>query len=172
VDYEVYDGRAGFSHALYESVTVSASAGYALRDTSAGDDEGALSGRFDLTGRYKHLTADVYGEIGFDDDFLSAENLGFNEFWRVGFNGTYQLALRLWAEGTFYLERDKFIDLNRRDELRSVQGILNYQILEWLFASLEYRHNERDSNIPFGSYMDNRYFGRITVRYDLTEHLD
>ena len=169
VDYKVHDPRAGFSHELYESVSVSASAGYALRDSSAGDDEGALSGRLDLTGRYKRLTGDVYGEIGFADDFLSAENLGFNEFWRVGFNGTYQLAQRLWADGFFYFQREKFIDLNRRDELRSVQGTLNYQILEWLFASLEYRHSERDSNIPFESYTDNRYFGRITVRYNLTE---
>jgi hypothetical protein len=171
VDYKVHDGRTGFSHDLYESVTVSASAGYALRDSSAGDDESTFSGRFDLTGQYKHLTADVYGEIGFDDDFLSAESLGFNEFWRTGFNGRYQFARRLWADGTFYFERDKFIDLNRRDKLWSMRGALNYQILEWLFASLEYWRNERRSNIPFASYNDNRYFGRITVRYDLTEHL-
>jgi hypothetical protein len=170
-DYEVHDGRAGFSHDLYENVSVSASGGYALRDTSAGNDEGTFSGRLDLVARYKRLTADVYGEIGFDDDFLSAEILGFNQFRRAGFYGRYQLAQRLWANGTFYFERDKFIDLNRRDELWSVRGTLEYQILEWLFASLEYWHNERDSNIPFASYNDNRYYGRITVRYDLTEHL-
>ena len=169
VDYKVHDPRLGFSRDLYEYVSVSATAGYALRDTKGRDDEEAFSGRLDFSGQYKQLAADVYGEVGFDEDFLSAEILGFYEFWRAGFNGRYQLLERLWADGSFYVERDRFVDLNRRDKILNIRGRLNYQVLRWLFLSFDYQYNERDSNIPFESYTDNRYFGRITVQYDIAE---
>ena len=169
VDYKVHDPRLGFSRDLYEHVSVSATAGYALRDTKGRDDEEAFSGRLDFSGQYKQLAADVYGEAGFDEDFLSAEILGFYEFWRAGFNGRYQLLERLWADGSFYVERDRFVDLNRRDKIWNIRGRLNYQVLRWLFLSFDYQYNERDSNIPFESYTDNRYFGRITVQYDIAE---
>lgn len=169
VDYKVHTPSLGFSREIRENISLLARGGYTLRDAKNRDDEEAFSGRGDLLARYKHLTVDLYGETGFDEDFTSVENLGFNEFWRVGFNGRYQLLERLWTEGFFYLESDRFVDLNRKDKLWNVRGRLNYQLIKWLFLSFDYEYNKRDSNIPFESYTDNRFFGRITAQYDIAE---
>jgi hypothetical protein len=170
-DYDVHDPRIGFSHELYENISLTASAGYAYRDAKERRrDEDTFSGRGDLSVEYQRLTLSLYGETGFDEDLTSAESLGFNEFWRAGIAGRYQLLERLWAGAFFYIQREKFLDLDRRDRLWSARGNLEYQLLRWLFLAFEYEHNERDSNIPLESYEDNRYFGRITAQYDITEH--
>ncbi len=169
VDYRVHDPRFGFSRALYENITLSASGGYAVRDAEGRKDEGAFSGRGDLSALYRRLTLTLYGETGFDEDFISAERLGFNEFWRAGFIGSYQLLERLGIEGDFLIGRELFVDLDRGDSIWSVRGSLNYQFLKWLFLSFEYVHSARDSNIALKSYDDDRYFGRLTAQYDITE---
>ena len=169
VDYVVHDPSGGIVLEPYENMRLSAQAGYAVRDAEGRKDEGAFSGRGDLSASYKHLTVSLYGESGFDEDYLSAERLGFNEFWRAGFSGRYDLLERLWAEGFFYIGRDRFVDIDRGDSLWSARGSLNYGILRWLFLSFDYEHNVRDSNIPLESFRDNRYFGRITAQYDIAE---
>jgi len=168
-DYVVHDPRLGFSRDLYENVTLTASAGYAVRDAEDKKKEGTFSGRGDLSATYKRLTVSLLGEAGFDEDFLSAETFGLYEFWRGGFNGRYQLLERLWAEGYFFIERDRYVDLGRADRYINVRGLLGYQPLKWFFLSVEYVYNNRDSNRAFESYRDNRYFGRITFKYDIAE---
>jgi hypothetical protein len=169
VDSEVHDPTIGFSRDLYENITLAASAGYAVIDAEERDMEEAFTGRGDLIARYKGLTLDVYGEAGFDEDFLSAELLGFFEFWRAGFNGSYQLLERLLIGGYFFFESDEFVYTPRKDKIWSARGTLSYQLFRWLFLSLDYVHNERDSNIPLESFRENRYLGRITVQYDIAE---
>ena len=169
VDYEVHNPSAGFSRDLTENVSLSASTGYSLRDAEGRKDEGAFSGRGDLSARYDRLSLSLYGATGFTEDFTSAENLGFSEFLGAGINGRYQLFKSFWVAGFLYIERDRFVDSDRRDTLWSARGSLNYQLLRWLFLSFDYEHNERDSNIPLESYEDNRYFGRLTAQYNITE---
>jgi hypothetical protein len=170
VDYRIHDMRIGFSLHLYETTYLSASAGLAFRDADGADDESTFASQIKLSNQYKGLNTEIYGETGFGEDFLSAENLGINEFWRVGVNGRYQLLERLWANGFFFFERDRFLDLDRTDKIWSARGGLSYQVLKWLFLSIDYEYNKRDSDAPFESYTDNRYFGRITVKYDIAEY--
>jgi hypothetical protein len=170
VDYEVHVPSLGFSRRILENLTVTASGGYALRDAKNRKDEETFYGRGDLIARFNRLTADLYAETGFDEDFISAESLGFNEFWRAGFSGSYRLRERLTATGYLYYEEDDFVDLNREDKLWSARAGLSYRVLRWLFLSFDYEYNKRDSNIPFESYTDNRYLGRLTAQYDLAEY--
>jgi len=89
-DYEVHIPSLGLTRDLYENLTLSASAGYAVRDAEGRKDDGTFSGRGDLSGDlspYKRLSLSLYGATGFTEDFTSAENRGFNEFWRAGFYG-------------------------------------------------------------------------------------
>jgi len=169
VDYVVHNPSGGLIWEFYENMRFSAQGGYAIRDAEGRKDEGAFSGRGDLSASYQRLTLSLYGEGGFDEDFLSAESLGFNEFWRAGVAGRYQFLERLWGGGFFFIERNRFVDLDRGDKLWSARGNLNYQLLRWLFLSFDYEHNVRDSNIPLESFRDNRYFGRITAQYDIAE---
>ncbi len=168
-DYEIHNPRLGFSRDLYENLSFNASIGYVFRKAEDRDDEQAFSGRLDFSGRLNRLFGDVYAESGFDEDLLSAENLGFNQFRRAGVNSGYQLLERLWARAFFYVEEDTFVDLDRKDTLWNLRGSLTYQPLKWLYLSFDYERNERDSNIAFQSYVDNRYLGRLTVEYDVAE---
>lgn len=169
IDYKVHEPRLGFSRNIHENVSVSASAGYAFRDADGGDDEETFSGRLNFSGRYRRLSTELYGETAFGEDFLSAENLGFNEFWRIGLTGRYQFLERLTGAGYFFVERDRFTDLDRRDKLWNIRCRLDYQLLRWLFVSFDYTYNARDSNIPTDRYRNNRYFARITALYDVAE---
>ncbi len=168
-DYKVYDSRLGFSRDLYENVSVRASGGYGLRDPDEGDNQETFAGRFDFLTEYKRLNVTVYGETGFGLDFMTAESLGFNEFWRVGIDGRYQLLQRLWVNGFFFFLREDFDDITRTDKNWNVRGGLNYQLLRWLFLSFDYEFNKRDSTASFEDYTDNRYFGRLTAQYDIAE---
>jgi uncharacterized protein (PEP-CTERM system associated) len=87
----------------------------------------------------------------------------------VGVNARYQLLERLQVAGFFYIEDEEFKDRGREDTTWSIRGTLDYQILRWLFVAFEYQHNERDSDAPLQSYDNNRYFGRLTVAYDIAE---
>jgi hypothetical protein len=169
VDYDVHEPALGFSRDLRENVNLSAQAGYAVRDADRGEDEEAFSGVANLSIRQDRLRLSLYSEGGIDEDLTSAESLGLNEFWRVGLNGTYQLLERLWADGFFYVERERFTDIRRRDTYYNARGRLRYQFLRWLFLSVGYQYNERDSNRPNESYEDNRFFGRLTAQYDIAE---
>ena len=170
-DYKVHNPSVGFSRDLLENVSLSASAGYVNRDAEGRKDEGAFSTQADLSARYKGLTLSLYGESGFDEDYFSAERLGFNEFWRAGLNARYQILEKFWAGGFFYIERDRFVDINRGDRIWSARGSLNCQLLRWFALSTEYEHSARDSNVALESYHDNRYLGRITVQYEITDLL-
>ncbi|NIO21794.1 MAG: outer membrane beta-barrel protein [Candidatus Aenigmarchaeota archaeon] len=166
-DYKVHDPRLGITWNIIENVSLSANAGYAIRDAENGDDDESFSGEGNLSGTYKRLTLTLFGETGFGGDFGTAEALGSFEFWRTGVNGTYQLLERLVARGSYYLERDRFLDIDRRDTLWNVEGEMSYQLFNWLFASFTYQYNKRDSNVFLRDYGNNRYFLRITLQYDI-----
>jgi predicted porin len=169
-DYEVHVPSLGLSRDLYENVNLTAGGGYAFRNADRpGNDEDAFFGRVDLAVAYKRLLLNLYGETGVGEDFYTAESLGFNEFWRVGLHASYQLLETLKVAAFFYIQEEDFSDRDREDTTWSARGTLDYQLLRWLLFGFEYEHNERDSNVPFQSYDNNRYLGRLTVQYDITE---
>jgi hypothetical protein len=168
-DYEMHNPKFGFSHSLYENVSLTAAAGYLLRKVDNKDDEQDFYGQLNFTGQYKQLTATVYGERGFFDDYTSADSLGFYKFWRTGLDARYQLFERFRVEGFFYFERDKFVDIGRTDKYYNVRGRLTYQPLKWAYFSLDYQYNKRDSTSPFESYTNNRIFFQITFQHDIAE---
>ncbi|MBW2058462.1 MAG: outer membrane beta-barrel protein [Deltaproteobacteria bacterium] len=168
-DYKVHDPKLGFSRALSEKVSLEASAGYAFRDTDTADNQETFTGTVRFSSQYKRLNTEVYGDTGFQDDFRTAESLGFNEFWRAGFRGTYQFLQRLWGDGYFYVERDDYTDIDRTDKYWDVRGVVRYQLLRWLFLSFDYEYFKRNSTAAGQSYTDNRFFGRLTARYDIAE---
>ena len=168
-DYQLHNARLGFSRDLYENFSVSASAGYLLRRAHDQNDVDGITGRLNFSGQYKSLETNVYGETGYGDDFTSAEIRGFFHFWRGGGNATYQLLERLRAETSFSVNRQKFLDINRTDTYYNFRGGLRYQVLKWLFFSLDYEYNNRDSNVPLLGYTRNRVFFRVTFQHDVAE---
>ena len=168
-DYEIHNPKFGFSHSLYENVSLAASAGYLLRKVDNKDDEQDFYGQLNFTGQYKQLTATVYGERGFFDDYRSADSLGFYKFWRTGLDARYQLFERFRVEGFFYFEQDKFVDIGRTDKYYNFRGRLTYQPVKWAYLSLDYTYRERDSSAAFQSYDYNLFFFRITFEYDVAE---
>ncbi len=169
IDYDVHEPSLGFARDLRENVSLTAQAGYGARDADRGEDKDRFFAVGDLLATYDRLSLSLHGETGLGEDLTSAESLGFNEFWRFGLDGSYQVLERLWVEGFFYIDRDRFTDIRRRDTYYNARGRLRYEFLRWLSLSFGYEYNERDSNRPNSSYKDNRFFGRVTGFYDLAE---
>ncbi|MEW6443900.1 MAG: outer membrane beta-barrel protein [bacterium] len=168
-DYTTHDPRLGVTYELDDRTRLSASAGYAVREAEEGRDQETFSGRVDLTGQRGRLELEAYGETGFDEDFVSAELLGFYEFWRAGLRATFPLLERLSLEGYFYFERDEFDDMDRRDRILSGRATLSYQLLRWLSVSLHYQRIERSSDVSSEEFEDNRALARVTVEHDFLQ---
>jgi hypothetical protein len=168
-DYKVHNPSIGFSRGLLENINLEASAGYEYRDVRDKSNEKAFFGRLDLSGQYKELELRLYGSTGFGEDLDSAESFGFNQFWAAGADFTYQLLQRLFASASGYFEKDDYKDIDRVDKYYTARGNLTYQPLQWLFLTFLYEYTERDSNVDFESFTNNRYFFRVTVQYDVAE---
>ncbi len=166
-DYAVHDPKLGVECEPYEGVSLTAAVGYSFRDTADQDDREVISARIDLSIEQERVTIDGYGELGFDEDFLSPEILGFYEFWRTGIKGKFQLTEKLLIEEFCYFDWGKYRDIGRIDKLFGAQGVVSYRVLSWLLLSLEYLYLERDSNIPYRSFKNNRMFVRVTFDYEL-----
>jgi len=169
-DYQTHNPRAGVSHKFGETFEVAAMAGYAVRVVQDEKEDGTFSGRIDLSGTYKRLSVDVYGERGYDEDMLGAEILGFYEFWRAGVKGRLDLLERVWLDGYVYFEDDDFNAMDRRDRLYYARCILNVQVLRWIVLSGDYNFIERDSNVADESFQDNRFVVRVKFLKDLAEY--
>jgi hypothetical protein len=168
-DYKVHSPKFGFSRDIHENLSWTVSMGYLLRTADERSNKEAFYGLLDFSGEYKRLSATVYGETGFRDDYSSAESLGFYEFWQTGLDVGYQLHERLNLEGFLYIEKEKFTDINREDKYYNARVRLNYQPLEWLLLSFDYEFNERDSSASLESFTRNTYFFRITLQHDIAE---
>jgi hypothetical protein len=167
--YEVHNPSIGISRELLESLSLKASAGYDYRDVRDKSNENVFSGQLGLSGQHKELEFQLDGSTGFGEDLDSAESLGFYQFWAAGADFTYQLLQRLSLSASGYFEKDDYKDIERVDKYYTARGNLTYQPLKWLFLSILYEYNERDSSAEFESFTDNRYFFRITVQYDVAE---
>ncbi len=168
IDYAVHEPRIGVESELYEGVSFSAGGGYSIRDSDEADDSQVISARIDLSCEKEQMTFDGYFEIGFSEDFLNPELLGFYEFWRMGFRGRFELTEALLIEEACYSQWDRYTDNDRIDRVLGVQGVVSYRVLSWLVISVDYLFAKRESNTPFASFRNNRISARITLDREFT----
>ena len=170
IDYAVYRPSLGIEHAFSPTFNVKIQGGY----YSANPDKGStVDGPFFdilLTQRGQRTTYTLSLQGGYTEDFFTAENQGFTQYYRALGRVTHQLLRKMnvglfgsyeWAKYPGSVIEDK----EQKDQIWAVGVNASYQILKWLNASLDLSHRENRSNISDREYSEYRGMIKVTATY-------
>jgi hypothetical protein len=165
IDFTVHSPSMGITHAFSPTLTGRAQVGYFFRIPDQGKTTEGFTVDLGLTQRSRRTTYDLTLQGGYTYSYITAENLGFTQYYRVIGSISHQLAPRLSTSLVGSVERDEFIDSDRTDWLWRVGGDLSYQLLKWLSASLGVSYRENNSNLNTFDYQEFRGLVRLTAVY-------
>ncbi len=163
-DYRTYSGSIGMDHALRQNLSGRIRAGYFYQDPERGNDEDGIDGELSLISRWIRMQGSLFLRGGYEESFIDAENLGFAKFWSAGGNLRYQATRRisLGIEGSF--RADDF-STGRKQDTWNGRADLAITLFEWLTASLDFLHQERNADEDRLDYTDNRLTLRLIATY-------
>ena len=164
IDYDVYRPSLGLSHAFSPTLSGSLQLGYFWQNPSKGSSTGGLSYDAKLSQRTQKTTYTLLFQGGYNEDYFTAENLGFSKYHRVIGTVNHQLRERLSVGLSSSLERAKFSS-GQLDRIWGVRGDASYRVLKWLTISLEASHRETRSNIDIRDYKENRGIFKVTASF-------
>ncbi len=158
-DYVVYSPSVGFIWAERSDTLFSASLGYFYRDSQSGDYDDGLVGSMEMSHSWADGSSFSFtGEVGFEQAYFGAENLGFNPY--ANFTGRVekQLGERVSGHLLAGYHRNLYIDEDpdREDTTSSTGGGLTFQTLPWLSCSIECEFRKISSSVVDYGYTENR----------------
>jgi hypothetical protein len=169
-DYDIHQASLGFSHSFSPTLSGSAQVGYYWYNPERGDSGGDYSYEVSLTQRAEKTTYTISSQGGYTEDYFSAENRGFTQYYRaigsvshrllekmtVGFFGSYE-----WIK--YYralVERRR-----QQDNIWEVGANASYELFRRLTLSLEGSYQENNSNFNTADYTEYRGLFRITATF-------
>lgn len=167
-DYRIYDVGAGLSKVFSEHLGISLGAGYYLQDVSDDDDEDSASGYLNFWAKYEKYSFKFELSKGYDEIYFDGEDLGFSHYWIVGGMGNYNIIDDLSFSLESYYREDKFpqTEDNIKEQTLYFDCGLTWDVTQWLEASVEYSHLNRDASEEDYEYRDNRITFNITLYKD------
>lgn len=123
-----------------------------------------------LTQQGQRTTYTLSLQGGYTEDFFTAENEGFTQYYRALGRVTYQLLRKMnvglfgsyeWAKYPGQVIGEK----EPKDQIWAVGVNASYQILKWLNASLDLSHRENRSNMSDRDYSEYRGMIKVTATY-------
>ena len=163
VDFYVHNPSVGITHAFTPTLNARLQVGYFWRDPEEGETTEGLSVDAGITQRTRRLTLDLAVQGGYHYDFFSYETLGFYRYYRGVASLSYQLAQRLSFSLIGTVERDEYVDIDRKDWFYRGGPTLSYQPWRWLTASLGGTYGQRESDQDLNDYEEWRAFFRLTA---------
>jgi uncharacterized protein (PEP-CTERM system associated) len=101
---------------------------------------------------------------GYLEDYYSAENRGFTKSYRGIASVSHVLMERVTVGAYGSVDRFEYTTADdRKDWSWRVGGNAVYRMFRWLDISLEYYHQDLNSNIDFNDYMENRVILRLNA---------
>jgi hypothetical protein len=165
VDFYVHNPSVGITYAFTPTLNARLQVGYFWRDPKQGETTDGLSLEAGITQRTQRLILDFAVQGGYNYDFFGAETLGFYQYYRGIASLTYLLTQRFSASLLGSVERDDFVDVDRKDWVWRVGPTLSYQPWRWLTASLGGTYGQRSSDQDINDYDEWRAFFRLTATY-------
>jgi len=163
-DYDIHNPSLGVAHAFTPTLSGSLQIGYFWHNPSAGDSEAGFTGNAGITKRMERTTYSLNLSAGYLEDFFSAENRGFTKAYRSIASVSHALMERLTVGAYGSLDRLVYTTAdNRKDWAWRLGGNAGYRLFRWLDVSLEYYHQDLDSNIDGNDYMENRFILRLNA---------
>ena len=83
----------------------------------------------------------------------------------AGARWSYQLSPRNQASLSLDLSRNKFVDINRQDDLARLQTGITRKLSRTATGTINYRHVRRDSNFNSGEYNENALIGSLSATF-------
>jgi hypothetical protein len=163
IDYVVHSPSVGITHAFTPTLNARLQVGYFWRNSEEGEYAYGPTLDAGITQRTQRLTLDLAAQGGYSYDFFSSEALGFYQYYRGIGSISYQLAQRFSASLSGSVERDDYIDRNRKDWVWRVGPTLSYQPWRWLTAALGGSYGQLESDQNINDYDEWRAFFRLTA---------
>jgi hypothetical protein len=165
VDYDIHEPVLGITYAFSPTLNASAQAGYFWKEPETGKKTDGLSYKASITNLGARTTYTFSAQGGYNEDYFTSENLGFNRYHRLTGSLTHSLERRLSIGFAGSVERAEYIDTDREDWIWGVSANASYSPLKWLTLSLEVSHRECNSDIDNNDYKENKGIVRITAMY-------
>ena len=170
IDYDVHKPSLGIQHAFSPILSVRVQLGYYSANPERGSTVDGPFFNVLLTQRAQRTTYTLSLQGGYEEDFFTAENQGFTQYYRALGRITHQLQQRISVGLYGSYEWDKYpgtVNVGKIpiDNIWEIGGNVSYQILKWLTVSLDGSHRENHSNISDRDYSEYRGMFRITATY-------
>ncbi len=163
IDYDVYRPSLGIEHAFTPQTRGRLKAGYFWQIPERGSSTNGFSYDVSLTHLEERISYSLSLQGGPEEDYFTAQNLGFTKSNRATGLITYlpvqRMTLTLSATGG----RAEYENSDRKDWLWEIGGGASYQLLKWLSLSLNILHRELDSNVDGANYRENRGILSLTA---------
>ncbi|MCX5917423.1 MAG: outer membrane beta-barrel protein [Deltaproteobacteria bacterium] len=165
VDFTVHNPSVGITYAFTPTLTGRLQAGYFWRKPEEGKTTEGPTVDAGITQHTQRLTLDLAVQGGYNYDLFGAETLGFYQYYRGIASIAYLMTQRFTASLMGSVERDDFVDINRKDWVWRAGPTLSYQPWRWLTASLGGTYGQRSSDQDINDYEEWRAFFRLTATY-------
>lgn len=167
IDYEVNNPSVGITHNFNPNLSGLAQVGYYWMNPSRLDGEGGVTSTLSLTQRDQRTTYTAGFSSGYQLNQFTFENLGFSRFYGGNLSITHLLTQRLSVNATGAFQFVDYTFVDRNDWLYNVDGIVSYQLLRWLNASVRVGWQKDDSSLDGASYDEWHAFFTLTASYNL-----
>jgi hypothetical protein len=164
-DYDIHEPILGISYAFSPTLNASAQVGYFWKEMDTGSKTEGVSYSASIINRDVRTTLVLSLQGGYNEDYFTSENLGFNRYHRLTGSISHFVEKRTSIGLTGNIERVEYSAEDREDWIWGVVGTLSHTPLKWLTIALEISHRELNSNIETNDYDENRGMIKITATY-------
>jgi len=173
MDYAIYESSLGISYLVSSTLSASAQIGYYWQNREIGQNNNGVTFTADITQQDARTTYKLSVQGGYTQDFFTAQNLGFQKYYRATGSITHNLDRKLSIRCLGGVERSEselasVSDPGRRETTWGAGANLSYLPFKWLNFSLEYVYNQRNANYFYeatNEYKENRGMLTVTATY-------
>jgi hypothetical protein len=165
VDYYVYNPSLGIEYKFSPTLTGLAQGGYWWNIPKGGSKSEGPFFDLSLTQRAAKTLYTLAFQGGYEEDYITAQNLGFTKHYRGYGTINHQFTGRLSGQLTGSMERVWYSAEadNRKDWIWDTRVGASYVLFQWLTVALEGSYRGANSNISIRDYTEFSGLFRITV---------
>jgi len=165
VDYYVYNPSLGIEYKFSPTLTGLAQGGYWWNIPKGGSKSEGPFFDLSLTQRAARTLYTLAFQGGYEEDYITAQNLGFTKHYRGYGTINHQFTGRLSGQLTGSMERVWYSAEadNRKDWIWDTRVGASYELFQWLTVTLEGSYRGANSNISIRDYTEFSGLFRITV---------
>jgi hypothetical protein len=165
IGYDIHEPGVGMTFTISPTLTATAMVGYFWANPNTGSGKDGPSYQAILANSDPRTTYILSLQGGYTEDFFTSENLGFARYHRLTGSLTHRLDRRISVGGFASFERAEFDQPDHRDSIWGIGGRASYMPLKWLTLALEVSHKDRQSDVSYYEYTENRGMFTITATY-------